>query len=184
MVWSFGRTLDYDRPLFNSGVAVKWWTGTIELIADALGRKFDEIRPVYEAVAHHEDIVVSFGTIKAGTTAGIRFAVEGIVGGKPFVVLEHISCMSLDVAPEWPAPVGLAGRAPPLQYRVIIEGSPGLVWNLDIEALDAWCGRRRISSNRFTPGARLVQAFSRNAICRNMSPEAAVDVTQMSCKSN
>ena len=59
--------------------------------------------------------------------AGLRFEVQGVVNGKPRVIVEHITRMHNDVAPDWPAPPGKGG------YRVIIEGSPNMTCELMLE---------------------------------------------------
>jgi 4-hydroxy-tetrahydrodipicolinate reductase len=50
--------------------------------------------------------------------AALRFEVQGIVGGRPAVVVEHVTRLDDALAPEWPAGHG--------SYRVLITGSPGM----------------------------------------------------------
>ena len=56
--------------------------------------------------------------IEPGTTAALRFEVRGIVGGKPVLVVEHVTRMDDDLAPAWPKGNG--------SYRVLVKGVPGM----------------------------------------------------------
>ena len=37
--------------------------------------------------------------------AGLRFEVQGIVNGRPAIVLEHVTRLRDDIAPDWPKPL-------------------------------------------------------------------------------
>ena len=54
----------------------------------------------------------------------LRFEVQGIVDGRAAIVLEHVTRMCDDIAPDWPQGKG---------YRVIIEGEPRMTVSLDME---------------------------------------------------
>jgi len=60
--------------------------------------------------------------VAPGTMAALRFELEGIVGGRAAIVVEHVTRLDDDLAPEWPQ-----GRG----YSVIISGVPTLRCNLD-----------------------------------------------------
>ena len=64
------------------------------------------------------DLDLGFGVVEAGTTGAMRFEIQGIVGGEPKIVVEHVTRLDDDLAPEWPQPVGHSG------YRVIVTGNP------------------------------------------------------------
>ena len=53
-----------------------------------------------------------------GTTAAMRFEVQGIVDGEPRIILEHVTRLDDALAPDWPQPAGHSG------YRVIVTGNP------------------------------------------------------------
>jgi hypothetical protein len=125
-IFGFGRPLDFDRPMFQGGAA-SWWGGTVRAVAAEIGIVLDEIRPVYEVAAHTSDIETTFGTVPAGTTAGVRFQVEGLVQGRPVVTLEHVSRASADVAPNWPVPTHEIDH----QYRVEFTGDPSFHCMMD-----------------------------------------------------
>jgi 4-hydroxy-tetrahydrodipicolinate reductase len=59
--------------------------------------------------------------------AGLRFEIQGIVGGEPKIVIEHVTRMHDDVAPDWPQPLGKGG------YRVMAKGSPNLQIDFQME---------------------------------------------------
>ena len=52
---------------------------------------------------------------------------QGIVGGEPRIILEHVTRLADDFAPDWPQPVGHSG------YRVIVSGSP--TYTLDLQMM-------------------------------------------------
>jgi 4-hydroxy-tetrahydrodipicolinate reductase len=50
----------------------------------------------------------------------VRFEVQGIVGGRPMIVAEHVNRLGLDQAPHWPkAPEGRRSV-----HRCIVTGNP------------------------------------------------------------
>jgi len=50
--------------------------------------------------------------------AALRFEVQGIVGGRPVLVVEHVTRLDDDLAPDWPS--GNGG------YRVLVRGVPSM----------------------------------------------------------
>ena len=65
------------------------------------------------------------GTIAKGSMAALRFEVQGIVDGRPVLVVEHVTRMHDDLGPDWPRSDG--------GYEIIIEGVPRMVCRLDME---------------------------------------------------
>ena len=98
------------------------------MIADALGLELDEIREVHEFAAVDKDVDVEIGRIAAGTVAAIRFEVQGVVDGQPFIVVEHDTRIHDDAAPHWPQ-----CRGGDNCYRVLLAGRPKLTCELDME---------------------------------------------------
>lgn len=131
-IFGFGKPMGWVGPLF-SGVVPHWWSGTVQAVATQLGVKVDELRPVYDTCAHHRDIDTTFGDVPAGTIAGIRFELQGLVRGQPVVTLEHVSLAHEDVAPHWTHP----GPGLHHQYRVLVEGTPSFSCDLNVPHLDA-----------------------------------------------
>ncbi len=62
--------------------------------------------------------------------AALRFEVQAIVGGRPAIVLEHVTRLRDDLAPDWPQPTGSGC------YRVRIEGSPSITCELTLAGDD------------------------------------------------
>jgi len=96
------------------------------MVADALKVELDEIRQSYEQAVAKETIELSCGSVEAGTVAGLRFEVTGIVKGEPRIAVEHVTRLRDDIAPEWPQGSG------PGTYRVTIEGMPSMRCELQI----------------------------------------------------
>ena len=72
-----------------------------------------------------------------------------MIDGEPRIVLEHVTRLREDVAPEWPAPPGVGG------YRVLIEGSP----DVTCELTTAGDGGDENSGGLIVTAMRLVNAI-------------------------
>ena len=114
----FGKPLDSKPLLLLPGVLSMAWGGVVKVLAAGLGVEIDELREVHERLPAPREIDLGFGVIEAGTTAAMRFEVQGVVDGTVRVVLEHVTRLADDLAPDWPQPVGHSG------YRVIVTGNP------------------------------------------------------------
>jgi 4-hydroxy-tetrahydrodipicolinate reductase len=114
----FGQALDSTPLLLTPTILSYAWGGAVHSIADALGVALDELREVHERVPFDRDVEVAGRTVVAGTTAGLRFEVQGIAHGRPVVVIEHVTRVHDEVAPDWPEQVGQGG------YHITIEGEP------------------------------------------------------------
>ncbi len=114
----FGQPLDANPLLLLPGVLTFAWGGVVKVLAAGLGVEIDEIREVHERQPAPADIDLGFGVVEQGTTAALRFEVQGIVDGKCRIVVEHVTRLADELCPEWPQPVGHSG------YRVIVTGNP------------------------------------------------------------
>jgi 4-hydroxy-tetrahydrodipicolinate reductase len=121
----FGKPLDETPLLLRPGVLAGAWGGTIRLLAAGLGLELDEIAQTWECLPAPRDLETGMGTIREGTRAALRFEVQGVVSGEVRLVVEHVTRMHDDVAPDWPRSEG--------GYCVIIEGVPRMVCRLDME---------------------------------------------------
>jgi 4-hydroxy-tetrahydrodipicolinate reductase len=122
----FGRPMDHTPLLLAPGVLTLAWGGVLHMMAAALDVKFDEIREVVDRRPAEKDLSLAVGPIPAGTMAGMRFEVQGIVNGRPAVVVEHVTRMDDDIAPDWPQPAGEGS------YRITVEGSPSFICELQL----------------------------------------------------
>jgi len=114
----FGAPLD-ARPLILTPGALRFaWGGTIKLLAQGLGLTLDEIREFHERRPAAKRLDIQGRAIEPGTMAALRFEVQGIVRGEPVLVVEHVTRLDDDLAPEWPRGNG--------SYRVLVTGVPGM----------------------------------------------------------
>lgn len=123
----FGQALDATPLLLIPGVLSFAWGGVIKVIAEGLGVTIDELREVHERRPAPRKIDLGFGVVEEGTTAAMRFEVQGIVDGEPKIVLEHVTRLDDALAPDWPQPAGHSG------YRVVVSGSP--TYTLDVQMM-------------------------------------------------
>ncbi len=124
-VMGFGGSLDETPLLLLDGVLTVGWGGTIRLLAEGLGLELDEIREVHERRPAEKPIQIGDSTVEVGTTAAMRFEVQGIVDGRPAVVVEHVTRLDDDLAPEWPNGNG--------SYRIFVKGVPAMKVEFEFE---------------------------------------------------
>jgi 4-hydroxy-tetrahydrodipicolinate reductase len=114
----FGQPLEAEPLLLTPGTLAFAWGGTIRLLAEGLGLELEEIRQTYEKRPAVKPVRIGARTVEPGTMGALRFEVQGIVGGKPVVVVDHVTRIDDDLAPEWPTGKG--------SYRVLVKGNPGM----------------------------------------------------------
>ena len=74
--------------LLMPGILTFAWGGVIQMMADAAGAKLDDIKEIYERLPAPHDIEIELGTIKQGPAAALRFELQGIVNGRPAIIVE------------------------------------------------------------------------------------------------
>jgi hypothetical protein len=121
----FGKPLDHTPLLLTPGTLAFAWGGTIRLLADGLGVVLEDIRATHERLPATRPIRIGTHTVLPGTMGALRFEVQGIVGGRPALVVEHVTRLDDALAPEWPTGKG--------SYRVIIKGTPAIRCELEFE---------------------------------------------------
>ncbi len=126
-IMGFGHPLDEVPMLLRPGVLTMAWGSVVRQLAAGLEVELDGVEERYERVPAPERFAVAAGAIEAGTAAALRFEVRGIRNGRPVVVLEHVTRLRDDLAPDWPQPAG-AGC-----YRVQVTGEPN--YTLDLQLL-------------------------------------------------
>jgi len=124
----FGQALDAKPLLLIPGVLSFAWGGVIKVLAAGLGVEVDELREVHERRPAPEKIDLGFGVIEQGTTAALRFEVQGMVAGDARIVVEHVTSLDDAMCPDWPQPVGAGG------YRVIVTGTPSYECDVQMTA--------------------------------------------------
>jgi 4-hydroxy-tetrahydrodipicolinate reductase len=123
----FAQPLDHVPLLLFPGALSYAWGGAIGQIAESLGVDVEEIRETHEKATLDHDVHLAVGDVPAGTMAGLRFEVQGMVGGRPAIVIEHVTRLDDSVAPEWPHGNG---------YRIEIKGSPSFTVEVEMEGDD------------------------------------------------
>ena len=124
----FGQALDARPLLLIPGVLSFAWGGVVKMLAAGLGVEIEELREVHERRPATEKIDLGFGVIEEGMTTGLRFEVQGIVGGEPRIILEHVTRLDDALCPDWPQPVGAGG------YRVVVTGTPSYQCDVQMTA--------------------------------------------------
>lgn len=147
----FGMPMDYDPPMVMKTVPTSVWGCSLQLMARGLGLELDEIVEHVERLPLEKTVTTDLGRFEAGTQGALRFEVRGIVNGNAVLVVEHVTRIHADCAPDWPQPPeGAAGA-----HRVIIEGRPRI--EVTVEAQDE--GGNRAAGGNATAAARLVDAI-------------------------
>ncbi len=126
-IMGFGRPIEDIPMLLQPGVLTLAWGSVISQIAAGLDVPLDGIEQHYERLPAPETFDIASGTIEAGTTAALRFEVQGMRNGRPVVVVEHVTRLRPDLAPDWPQPTGQGC------YRVVVSGEPN--YTLDLQLL-------------------------------------------------
>jgi 4-hydroxy-tetrahydrodipicolinate reductase len=124
-VMGFGKPLDHTPLLLSPGALSFAWGGTVRLLAEGLGVELEDLRQTHERRPATRPIRIGDHVVEPGTTGALRFEVQGIVGGRPAIVVEHVTRLDDDLAPEWPSGHG--------SYRVLIEGSPRMRLEFEFE---------------------------------------------------
>lgn len=146
-----GQPMDYEPPMIAPTVPTMVWGGQVRLMARALGVELDEIRETCDRRALDDTVgTATMGEFAAGTQGAVRFEVQGIVGGEPCIVVEHVTRIHPSCAPDWPVPPDGDGA-----HRVIIEGRPRI--EVTVQATDE--GGSRSAGGNATAAGRLVNAI-------------------------
>jgi hypothetical protein len=121
-VIGFGGPMD-RTPLMLLDIGLEMvWAPMVRILADALDLELEEIRIQVERRPLERTIAVDgMGTFEEGTQGAFRFEVQGIVDGRPLLVMEHVTRIDDDCAPDWPTSTEPGGI-----HRVRITGHPNL----------------------------------------------------------
>ncbi|MGI8938661.1 MAG: NAD(P)H-dependent amine dehydrogenase family protein [Iamia sp.] len=124
-IMGFGKPDTSASLLLAPGSTALAWGPVVHLVADAIGLSLDEVEESHEVIMADADIEIASGTVEKGTVSGMRFEVVGKVAGEERVVLEHVTRLRDDDAPEWPQGEG---------YRILVEGEPHLKLELEMSS--------------------------------------------------
>jgi 2,4-diaminopentanoate dehydrogenase len=133
-ILGFGKPPEYPAFAAQPGVFTFGWGPVLHQLAAGLGVKIDNIEENNERVPATESFDTPTGRIEAGTIAAMRSTLTGYVGDKPTFVVDHVTRMRDDIAPDWPQPhvtlapkdLGFGEASGRGVYRVEIDGSPSM----------------------------------------------------------
>jgi hypothetical protein len=121
-VIGFGGSMD-QTPLMLLDLSLDMvWAPMVRVLADLLGVEVTDIEIDVERRPLERTIEVDgMGTFEAGGQGAFRFEVRGVVDGRPLIVMEHITRIDDECAPDWPQ-----SSSPGGEHRVQITGHPNL----------------------------------------------------------
>jgi 4-hydroxy-tetrahydrodipicolinate reductase len=129
-IMGFAKPMDEVPMLLQPGVLTMAWGSVVRQIAAGLDAAVDRVEEWYERVAAPFDFDVDAGPVPAGTAAGLHFEVRAMRGDRAIVVLEHVTRLHDDLAPDWPQPAGQGC------YRVTVRGEPNYTLDLQLVGTD------------------------------------------------
>ncbi len=156
-ILGFGQQPDYPAFAAQPGIFTFGWGPVLHQLAAGLGVKIDNIEESNERIPATESFDTPTGHIAAGTIAAMRSTLTAYVDGKPTFVLDHVTRMRDDIAPDWPQPrisitpkdLGYGPASGQGLYRVEIEGSPSMRCEFEMaEDADHDLGARIAGSSR------------------------------------
>jgi hypothetical protein len=122
-VIGFGGPMHELPLMLHDGSLRMVWAPMVRVLAELLEVELDEIHTAVERRPLHRTIdVAGMGTFDEGTLGAFRFEVTGVVSGQPLIVVEHVTRIDDDCAPDWPR-----SGSPGGEHRVVVTGHPNLV---------------------------------------------------------
>ena len=121
--FGFGEPASFDAPLGIPGILKTGWGQMVQLIADRVGIKLDDIEETFERAYTPEAFDTPMMHVPKDACAAVHFRVEGMAYGRPVIVTEHVNRLRDDIAPHWPMPPeGRQGI-----HRCTVTGNPTVV---------------------------------------------------------
>ena len=124
-IMGFGKKEPSESLLLSPGSTALAWGPVIELVAAALDVRLDEVVEWHEVLRAKEPFEIVSGRIEAGTISGMRFEVRGMVGSEARIVLEHVTRLRDEDAPEWRQGDG---------YVIDIDGEPCVKVSIELSS--------------------------------------------------
>ena len=103
-ILGFGKPPEFEAFAATPGVFTFGWGPVLHQLAAGLGVKIDNIEESNARIPAGESFDTPTGHIAAGTIAAMRSTLTGYVGGKATFVIDHVTRMRDDIAPDWPQP--------------------------------------------------------------------------------
>ena len=114
-IMGFGKTTPTESLLLSPGSTALAWGPVVQLVAKALDVELDSITEWHELIYAEEPFEIASGRIEAGTISGMHFEIRGMVGEEARIIVEHVTRLRDEDAPNWPQGGG---------YRSESEGEP------------------------------------------------------------
>jgi len=93
------------------------WGSVPYMAAQGLGVTLDEVSVDTEIYLAPERFTIGERIVEQGTIAAMSFRVNGLIDGRPRIVLQHVNRLRADMAPDWPNVEPAGG------YRIEIDGT-------------------------------------------------------------
>ena len=116
-IMGFGQPDPSASLLLSPGSTAMAWGPVVGIVAEALGVELDGITEWHEVIHADEDFEIASGPIPKGGISGMHFEIRGMIGGEARIVVEHVTRLRDEDAPDWPQGHG---------YRIMVEGEPNL----------------------------------------------------------
>jgi hypothetical protein len=129
-IMGFGRPAGETPLLLQPGILPLAWGSVVHQLATGLDITLDSVEASHEQVPAPETFEIKSGVIEKGTPAALRFEVAGMYKGREVCVLEHVTRLHPDLAPDWPQPTGHGC------YRIIVTGEPTMTLDLQLMSAD------------------------------------------------
>lgn len=124
-IMGFGKQDASQSLLLSPGSTALAWGPVLHLVAAAIGLELDSVEETQEILRADEDIPIASGTVEKGTISGMRFEIIGMVDGEERIVVEHVTRLRDEDAPDWPQGAG---------YRIDIQGEPNVKLELELSS--------------------------------------------------
>ena len=118
----------------NPGMMTGIWGGPLYMIAQAVGVTVERTQENYSRWTGTRTVEFEQGRVLPGECAAHRIELQGVVDGRPRIIIDHIHRMYPDAAPDWPRPrlnevhasrVEIVGRPSILQETVFSDADTG-----------------------------------------------------------
>lgn len=124
-IMGFGKTDASQSLLLSPGSTALAWGPVIELVAAALDVRLEDITEWHEVLLAEEPFDIASGRIEVGTISAMRFEIRGMLGGEPRIIVEHVTRLRDEDAPEWRHGQG---------YVIDIDGEPCITMSLELSS--------------------------------------------------
>jgi 4-hydroxy-tetrahydrodipicolinate reductase len=147
----FGRDPATFKPAGRAAHAGASFSGSLGMVADALGTPFDDVVSTASAAVARHPTDIAAGRIEEGTIAAQRMEVTGLRSGRPFLRFRANWYLTTDVDPTWelrstgwhlsvegdlPLEVDIGFPVPPEEWAAT---SPGVTAHRPVNAVPAVC---------------------------------------------